>query len=169
MICSRSFPNRRLTVPSVRQMAPKSRHRPPTGRGWEHLQRCRVARKVLYREAGHQGRARTHLHSRPSKRIGTSSSLWMTTHCHSTSRSMVPFTNTNSARKRQGQDQRYRPTYCGKVCIRSSSRRSQVQPEAVVRARSPLHEAVPPRHRCLRFLKMRHMPRSYACYGSFIS
>lgn len=59
------------------------------GQGWEHLQRYRVAQRVLYREAG-QGRARTHLHSRPSKRIGTSSSLWMTTHCHSTSRSMVP-------------------------------------------------------------------------------
>jgi hypothetical protein len=149
-------------------MAPKLRHKLPKEQGWEHLQPCRVARREQGHEVGRPGRVRTHLRSRPSKRTGTLSSPWTTTHYHSTSRSMVPSTSMNSARKRQGQVRRFLLICCGKACTPSSSRRPQgpaggsgETSEPVTRSRSPTPSlsSLPedaPHAKILRLLRVLH-------------
>ena len=149
-------------------MAPKLRHKLPKEQGWGLLQLCQAARREQGHEVGHPERVRTHLRSRPSKRTGTLSSPWTTTHYHSTSRSMVLSTSMNFARKRQGQVRHFLLICCGKACTRSSSRRHQGLLEVVVRAPSPSREAAPPPHPCLPFRRTHHTQRFYACFGSYI-
>jgi hypothetical protein len=149
-------------------MALKLRHRLPKEQGWEHLQPYRVAPREQGHEAGHLERDHTHLRSRPSKRTGTSSSPWTTTHYHSISRSMVPFTSMNSARKRPGQVRRFLLIYYGRVCTPSSSRRPQGLLGVLVRAPSPSRGVALRPHPCLLFRRTHHTQRFYACFGSCI-
>jgi hypothetical protein len=149
-------------------MAPKLRRRLPKEPGWEHLQPYQVARREQCHEAGHRGRVRTHLHLRPSKRTGTLSSPWTTTHYRSISQSMVPSTSMNSARKRPVQVRRFLLICYGKVCIPSSSRRLRDLLEVVVRAPSPSREAALRLRPCLRFRRTHHTQRYCACFGSYI-
>src|SRR6267154_12206 len=149
-------------------MAPKLRHRLPKEQGWGHLRPSQVARRDQGHEVGHPGRVRTHLRSRPNKRTGTLSSPWTTTHYHSTSRSTVPSTSMNSARKRLGQVQRFLLICCGKVCTPSSSRRSRDLLEVAVRPPSPSRGAALRLHPCLRFRRMHRTQRFYACFESYI-
>ena len=123
-------------------MVPKLRHRLPKEPGWVHPQPYQVARRVQGHEAGRPGKVRMHPLSKLSKRTGILSSPWTTIHYHSTSQSTAPSTSMSSARKRQVQVRRCLPIYCGKVCTLSSSRRSQVLLEVVMRPPSRHKESL---------------------------